>query len=279
LIEEKTPSLKLLKCLYNTNIGRIGLWALFKRKFLSGLSGLYMNTRFSKSMIENFIADNQIDINEYKKTVPDFDCFNDFFYRKIHEDAREIQEGFVSPADGRVLAFEQIKKADNFFVKGSSFSLKSYLKDEELAKKYIDGAMLIVRLAPADYHRFHFPCDGSIGKTNNIKGYYYSVSPYALQHNTRIFLENKREFSILKSEKYGDVLYSEVGATMVGSIIQTYSPDSHIKKGQEKGYFAFGGSTLILFFEKGKIKFHKNLIENTQNSYETYVKMGEMIAE
>ena len=150
-------------------------------------------------------------------------------------------------------------------------------RDKNLAKKYEDGIFVIIRLAPVDYHRFHFPADGIIEDSHLINGDYYSVSTHAIRRNFRIFCENKREYSILKTQKFGDIVMIEVGATMVGGIKQTYKPNSFVKKGQEKGYFYFGGSTCILVFEKGKVKLDKDLIENTKKGIETKVYMGEKI--
>ncbi|HYQ56234.1 MAG TPA: phosphatidylserine decarboxylase, partial [Draconibacterium sp.] len=140
------------------------------------------------------------------------------------------------------------------------------------------GEMAIVRLAPPDYHRFHFPASGTASKSIKINGHYFSVSPLALQKSLEIFCENKREYCTLSTEEYGDILIVDVGATMVGSIIQTYEANTQVKKGDEKGYFAFGGSTLVLLFEKGKITFDADLVENTKKGMETTVKVGENIA-
>ena len=137
--------------------------------------------------------------------------------------------------------------------------------------------MVIVRLAPADYHRFHFPADGKISMSRKIEGYYYSVSPHAIRQNFRIFCENKREYSILSTEKFGDICIAEIGATMVGGIEQTYEPDTFVKKGDEKGYFYFGGSTVIMFLEKDRVEIDRDILENSINGIETKVFMGEGI--
>ena len=137
--------------------------------------------------------------------------------------------------------------------------------------------MIITRLAPVDYHRLHFPTSGIIEESKKIEGYYYSVSTHAIRKNFRIFCENKREYSILKSDDFGNVIIVEIAATMVGGIKQTYIPNTRVKKGEEKGYFYFGGSTTILLFEKDKIKLDIDLIENTKKGLETKVYMGEKI--
>ena len=136
---------------------------------------------------------------------------------------------------------------------------------------------MVLRLAPTDYHRFHFIDNGICDVSQKIKGDYYSVNPAALKKIPELFCKNKRELSLFHSQNFGDVLYIEVGATCVGSIIQTYFPKKNILKGSEKGYFKFGGSTIILFFEKEKVIFDSDLIEQTEKGYETKVMLGEKI--
>lgn len=277
VIEERVPGGGMLKWMYNAPLGKLTLHALIKRKFVSALGGWFMNSRFSKKRIERFIKEYNMDMSPYVVPSDGFQTFNEFFYRKVKPTSRPIGSGVISPADGKVLAFPSLKDVRSFFVKGSEFTAQSFLNNPTLAQKYADGAMLIVRLAPVDYHRFHFPATGKITASTVIKGHYFSVSPLALKKSLEIFCQNQREYSILTTQDHGDILFSEVGATMVGSIIHTYTPNTTINKGDEKGYFAFGGSTVVLLFEKGKITFSQDLIENTQKGIETVVKMGETI--
>ena len=144
-----------------------------------------------------------------------------------------------------------------------------------MAKKYKDGTFVIIRIAPDDYHRCHFPVDGEISEVKKISGDYYSVPTHAIKTNFRIFCENEREYAIFIAKKFGDIAMFDIGATMVGAIVQTYKANSLVKKGEEKGYFLFGGSTCILIFEKGKVIIDKDIIENTQNKIETRIYMGE----
>ena len=181
------------------------------------------------------------------------------------------EEVLVSPADGKILAYENIESFSSFFVKGQEFSLEELFASKEMAEKYAGGSFVIVRLAPVDYHRFHFPIDAWVGTSHKIDGYYYSVSTHAIRRNIRIFLENQREYTILESKLFGDIAYFEVGATMVGGIHQTYLENTMVNKGEEKGYFDFGGSTCLLLFEKGKVQLDKDLLENTKRGIETKV--------
>lgn len=288
-IERKTGEIKIekvmgegaLKFLYYNPLGTLFLNALIKRKFLSDFYGKKMNSPKSKEKIANFVKEMNIEMSDYARNIDEYKNFNDFFYRELKEGARKIEQGddiLVSPADGKILAYKNLSEKDKFFIKGSEFTLEEFFKDKELAKKYEGGTFVIVRLAPADYHRFHFPTDGKISETKKIKGYYYSVSTHAIKKNFRIFCENKREYATLKTQKFGDIAMVDVGATMVGSIVQTYTADSYVKKGEEKGYFLFGGSTCILVFEKNKVEIDEDIIENTKNSIETRIYMGEKFA-
>ena len=210
-----------------------------------------------------------------------FDSFNDFFVRKLKPEARPVnteKNSITSPADGKIIAFPNLKETDNFFVKGKQFDIKKFFENEDIYKKYENGPMLIIRLCLTDYHRYHFPVDGFVKNDIKIQGDYLSVSPYAVKQNIDIYFNNKRSYSEIDTENIGTVVMAEIGATMVGSINQTFEENSPIKKGEEKGYFEFGGSTVILFFEKDKITIDEDILENSNKGFETQVFMGEKIA-
>ncbi len=277
---EKVPGEKYLKFLYYNPFGELALNLVIKRKFLTWYYGKEMDKKSSVSKIKSLIESAGINMAESKKNIDEFNSFNEFFIRELKSGAREIdmnENTLVSPADGRIFVYENLSEVSKFFLKGDEFTLQEFFKDDFLAEKYKDGVFMIIRLAPVDYHRYHFPADGFINKSRLIEGYYYSVSPHAIKKNFRIYCENKREYSTLKTEKFGDIIISEITATMVGGIIQSYTPDTFIKKGDEKGYFYFGGSTVIMIFEKGKVAVDKDLILNSQNGIETKVYMGEKI--
>lgn len=277
---EKVPGESFLKFLYYNPFGKLALEALVKRKFLSVWYGRKMNSEKSKEKILPFVKALEIPMEEAEKSLEDFTSFNDFFYRKLKKGARTWdmrEEVLVSPADGKILAYENIDSFSSFLVKGQEFSLEELFASKEMAEKYAGGSFVIVRLAPVDYHRFHFPIDAWVGTSHKIDGYYYSVSTHAIRRNIRIFLENQREYTILESKLFGDIAYFEVGATMVGGIHQTYLENTMINKGEEKGYFDFGGSTCLLLFEKGKVQLDKDLLENTKRGIETKVYVGEKI--
>ena len=287
-IERKTGEIKteippgegFLKFLYYNPLGKLPLNLVVRKKFLTDYYGKKMSERTSIEKIKPFVEENSINMNESKKRVEEFTSFNDFFIRELKEGAREIagdENTLVSPADGKILIFNNLKETTKFFLKGDEFTLEEFLMDKEEAKKFQGGTMVIIRLAPVDYHRFHFPADGIIGESKLIDGYYYSVSPYAIKKNFRVYCENKREVSILKTEKFGEIVLSEIGATMVGGIKQTYRPNTLVKKGEEKGYFFFGGSSCVLLFQENKVDFDKDILENSSKGLETKVYMGEKI--
>ena len=275
---EEVAGEKWLVWLYYNPIGEATLWAFAKRKLVSSIYGNMMDRTSSAKKINPFIEDFEIDMSIAQKQ--EFSNFNDFFTRKLRDDARPIDISsniVISPADGKILAYADISNSD-FIIKGFRFDVYSFLDNPDLAQKYHDGALLIIRLAPVDYHRFHFPVSGNLSQIKKIEGDYYSVNPFALRKKAEIFCLNKREYAILTNPLFGDVIMAEVGATMVGSIEQTFKGSS-VKKGEEKGYFKFGGSTVVLLFEKGKIHIDEDLLINTAKGYETTVKMGERIGE
>lgn len=279
--QEIVPGERWLKWLYYNPFGKIALQGIVKRKFISQWYGRKMDTPESKIKIPDFIKSLQIDMSEVLRPVHDFSTFNDFFIRQLKPEVRPINrktDVLVSPADGKVMGFSEIHKLDTFFAKGQEFSLAEFLQDQSLSSRYTGGTLLIIRLAPADYHRFHFPADGRISKSTRIDGSYYSVSPHAVKKKMKIYWENTREYCVLSTVNAGDILQCEVGATLVGSIVQGYSPDTDVEKGQEKGWFAFGGSTIIVLLEKGKVQVDSDILENTKKGYETSIKMGEGLA-
>lgn len=275
---ESPPAERLLRFLYDNPFGKITLLNIVKRKFISEIWGRKMNKPKSVKKIEKFVNKLNIDMTESVKSINEFINFNDFFFRKLKPNKRPIGEGFVSPGDGRLLAFEDLSEINDFYIKGRKFTLSEFLSDKSLADKNKNSSLIILRLAPNDYHRYHFPYSGKVSDVTKIKGRYFSVSPYALIKNfTKVFCENKREFCTLSSDDKGDILLIPVGATMVGSIVETFTPNTFVEKGGEMGYFAFGGSTIVMLIDKDKIKIDKDILKNTKNKIETYVKMGESI--
>ena len=270
-----------LRFTYESPLGALPLHALVKRAAFSRWYGGRMDSPASRAKIAPFLATYGLDTSEFADTPDSFDTFNEFFYRKLKPQARPIAPGddvITFPADGRHLVLPDIANCDDFFIKGTRFDLSALLRDDSLAGRFAHGSMLISRLCPVDYHRFHFPCAGTPGAARLINGPLYSVSPIALRSRASILWENKREITVLRTPALGDVLLLEVGATCVGSIVQTYTPNTPVEKGAEKGRFRFGGSCFITIFEPGKIQFSDDLIEHSKAGREVYARMGDVAA-
>lgn len=245
---------------------------------ISIVYGWLQKSSFSKKKILPFIQTYDVDTSEFLQPWNTFTSFNDFFIRKLKPEARPIAAGkevAIIPADGRYYVYENIANVNGFVVKGKKFSLTSLLKDEKLASRYNQGSMVMARLCPSDYHRYHFPCGCIPNETKLLNGPLFSVNPIAIRKNIDIFFENKRTLCLLETECFGKVLYLEIGATNVGSIRQTYHPSSFQEKGAEKGFFEFGGSSLILLFEPGKISFDADLLAATKQGIEIRCLMGQ----
>ncbi len=270
-----------LRFTYETAPGLLPLHAVVKRAAFSRWYGDRMDAPASRAKIAPFLATYGVDTAEFAEPAESFRTFNEFFYRKLKPHARPIaadDKAVAFPADGRHLVLPDIAACTDFFIKGVRFDLAALLGDAQLAQRFAHGSLLISRLCPVDYHRFHFPCSGTPREPRLINGPLYSVSPIALRKRPSILWENKREITVLRTDTLGDVLLLEVGATCVGSIIQTFTPGAPVAKGDEKGYFRFGGSCFITVFEPGKIRFADDLIEHSKAGREVYARMGDVAA-
>ncbi|KAI9595203.1 phosphatidylserine decarboxylase-domain-containing protein [Syncephalis fuscata] len=228
-------------------------------------------------------------------SISSFNTFNEFFYRKLNSDARPIaspldERVVISGCDSRLIVFPKIEEATKFWIKGKHFNLANLIQDDELAKRFEGGSIAIFRLAPQDYHRFHAPIAATCTSSRIIPGKYYTVNPLAINSQIDVLTENTRTvhtFTTVTDDKYTaklespfDFVIVPVGAMMVGSIKLTGAqPDVHTRKGDELGYFAFGGSTVVAVFPpRANIRFDADLLDNASNGLETLVKMGEPIA-
>jgi phosphatidylserine decarboxylase len=271
---------KWLRFAYDNPVGRAAVWLLARRHFFSAYYGWKMNRRRSALRVLPFIVDYDLNVDEFAKSAFDFRSFNEFFYRALKPECRPIDAGehtAIMPADGRHLAFQNVDAAKGFYVKGAKFSIADLLGDAELGGKFAGGSMLISRLCPVDYHRFHFPVGGQTDTPRLINGWLYSVSPIALRKNIRYLVENKRMLTLIDSPGFGTVAMLEVGATNVGSIMQTYVEGRVLNKGDEKGLFKFGGSCVITLFQRGRIQFDADIVQQSDQCIETYARMGDRL--
>ncbi|SNZ20040.1 archaetidylserine decarboxylase [Cohaesibacter gelatinilyticus] len=251
---------------------------LFRSPLISKLMGAYYDSALSRSKIDPTIKELGIDESEFADSKDSYKSFNEFFIRHLKPEARPYRTDpnlILSPADGRVLVFPELDGNDFAPVKGYPFSIEKMLPG--IHERFVGGALAIVRLCPADYHRYHFPCDGMITQSRDIEGALHSVNPIALGAGPDVFGENKRTYTLIETEKAGTLAYVEVGAFGVGAIVNTKT-SGPVKAMDEKGYFKFGGSTTVLVFEPGKIQFSGDLIVNSAEGKETLIKVGEELA-
>lgn len=263
-----------LSRLFSTSL----LTLICKTPLFSRFYGWIQSRPGSKKKVKPFITEYGIDSSEFLKPVESFTSFNDFFTRELKANARPIaadEDVAIIPADGRYLAFQNIAETDGFFVKGEKFDLATLIGDQALAARYASGTMILGRLCPTDYHRFHFPTDCTPQETKLINGWLFSVNPVALKRNCRTLQENKRCYTLLETENFGSILYMEVGATSVGTIVETFSPKNTYRKGDEKGYFSFGGSFLVILFEPGRITLDEDLAQTSSDKIELRCLLGQ----
>lgn len=265
---------KLLKFLYGTTLGRI-IVSFLINPWVSILAGRIMDSKVSALAIKPFLKNSHINMDEYEQRK--FRSFNDFFTRRIREGKRSIDmepSHLIAPCDSKLSVYP-ITTAARFCIKNTEYTMESLLKDKSLAKRYEGGIFLLFRLTVGDYHRYSYADSGKKGENIHIDGIYHTVNPIANDHYP-IYKENTREYTILESDCFGSMLMMEVGATMVGRIVNYHGAGS-VQRGQEKGRFEFGGSTLVICLEKGKAIIDADIVHNTENGIETVVKLGQKI--
>jgi len=278
MVAEPIYGEKWLRWAYGHPLGKLGTWAVAKRAWFSRWYGERMKAPKTAALIAGFIEAYGLDAEEFVEKVEMFKSFNDFFVRKLKPEARPIAEGdgvFVFPADGRHRLLPCLDETTELWAKGEVFSVEQFLGSSALAEEFAGGSALVSRLAPIDYHRFHFPVGGSAGNSRLIDGPLYSVHPIALKEQTRFLVANKRMVTEVETPDFGRVVMVEIGATNVGSIRQTYAGGSQIARGEEKGYFEFGGSCVVTLLRRGTIDWDHDLSLAAAEWVEVYARMGE----
>jgi len=288
LVEEKIPDYirMSLRIMYASSSGRFAVEKLKANKILAKLTvrqGVAYNNPKSKKEIDSFIHYHNLNTKEILDPLSSFKNFNEFFYRKLTAESRPIHDpknaaSLCSAADCRLNVFTSISTSKDIWIKGANFNLKNLLKDDALATEFDNCALTIFRLAPQDYHRFHSPFEGTLEEIRPFQGEYYTVNPIAVREPIDVYTENKRNICIFNTEKFGKCVYICVGATMVASIVMSVAPGQNVKKGDEIGYFAFGGSTILLLVKPNKLVFDEDLLANSEKPVETLVKMGVSLA-
>ena len=248
-------------------------------KSLSIKQGRKFDDPASAGEIRGFINFHQLDMSEVLLPTEAFKNFNEFFYRELKPGARPASAPnnpkiITSPADCRTVVFDRIDDATKIWVKGREFSVARLLGDTypDDAKRFVGGSLGVFRLAPQDYHRFHIPVDGVLGEPKLIEGEYYTVNPMAIRSALDVYGENIRVIVPIDSKAHGRVMVICVGAMMVGSTVITRKAGEKVARAEELGYFKFGGSTVLLIFEPGVMKFDADIADNSRDAVETLVR-------
>jgi len=235
----------------------------------------------SAKEIAGFVKLHNLDVKEVELDLSEYKTFNEFFARKLKKDARPVDtptdnNRACSPADARMMVFQDITVDTAKWIKGAKFTVENLPGPEgrQYVPKLQGGSMVIARLAPQDYHRWHLPITGKMGKPIPIAGHLYTVNPIAINHAVNVYTENKRVLIPIESEEFGFVLLVAVGAIMVGSIVVEPDEGKVKEKGSLNGYFKFGGSTVLVLFEKDRIKFREELLLNSKANIESLIKCG-----
>ncbi|MDD7517015.1 phosphatidylserine decarboxylase [Ruminococcus flavefaciens] len=265
---------KLLKKLYGSVLGRVLLKTL-TAPVISRAAGIFMDSKASKLLIKPFIKRSGIDTSQY--IMRDFRSYNDFFTRRVIPEKRPVDyepSHLISPCDSK-LTVHKISKNSIFRIKGSRYRVSDLLKNDFLAKRFCGGYCLIFRLEVDDYHRYCYIDNGTKTENTYIAGELHTVNPIALERYN-IYKRNCREYTVLHTENFGDVVQVEVGAMMVGRIVNNDDTASFLR-GEEKGRFEFGGSTIVMLFGKDSVRIDEDILRNSAEDIETVVKYGEKI--
>ena len=274
-IDGTTGQDHLLEVIYGHALTRM-LLRPFLSPAVSDICGKFLSTRLSRRIVPSFVKKNHIDLGIYERQ--EFDSYNAFFTRKIKAEQRPINDQknvLISPSDGKVTAYPITQKG-RFWIKYTQYTAAQLLKDERLAERYMGGWIYVIRLTVDDYHRYCYVADGRKSRQRKIRGVLHTVNPVANDYYP-IYKMNSREYCLLKTKELGTILLMEVGALMVGKISNHEEDSAQVKRGDEKGMFEFGGSTIVVMTEPGMAEPDKDIIQNTKAKAETLVKMGEPI--
>lgn len=276
-----------IKFLY-TSIAGQKLGGIFTNKYFSQLYGAFQDLPSSHRKVRPFIEKFNINMDEYEPgTRPALDqrdsyrTFNEFFIRKFKLGKRSFASELnrmPAFAEARYVGFDAIDEERLYPVKGNFLRAKDLVGNDQIAKIFEGGPLVIARLCPVDYHRYHYPDNGKVLENYRVGGAFDSVNPMAIKYKNQIFIKNERHVTILQTENFGRLAYIEVGAICVGKIVQSHSWNKPFMRGEEKGYFLFGGSTVILLGEKGLWKPSADISKNTAKGIETYLQLGQEVA-
>ena len=272
-VKKKADKKRSLRILYNTKCGRIVLRG-FINPTASDLMGRFMSTKASSGLVKRFVKKTGIDMSRYEKKK--YRSYNDFFTRKLASppDFSPVPSAFCSPCEGYVTAFK-ISEDSIYEIKGTNYSIADLLYSKKLSDDYTRGTCVIFRLAVHNYHRYCFFDSGRSVRTHTVNGCLHTVQPIAFEHFD-VYKHNTREYTVMETDNFGTVIQIEVGAMFVGKIVN-YPITTRFERGDEKGYFEFGGSTVILLFRPGTVVIDKTIAEKSIRGIETPVELGQRI--
>ena len=284
-VEEKVLGGSWVNWAYGTAAGRALVGIGWIQRLISRVVGRYQSHPVSHSSVENFIREFGINMPEFEVPSDGFETFADFFVRSFKSGARSFPKAagqFGSPAEGRLSVFPIDHTSIPLCIKGVRLPLHELIDilgdmSEKFVREFVGGYAWVFRLCPIDYHQFHFADSGIPSMSHLRPGLLHSVNPKAQEAVPQVFLKNERQICLFKSDHFGNLMYIEVGALCVGKIQQRFTPHRRVERGDSKGLFEFGGSTLILFSQKGRLNPDEDLISKTNNGVESLVRLGEVI--
>ncbi len=280
LVHEEVYASGFLYWACNALPGRWLTRLLLSRLWPSRIYGWWQRLPRSRKSIAPFIRRMQIDMGEALRPAENFRSFADFFVREIdlaHRPFPERSDACITPVDGKILVYPEVGE-ESFRIKSHMFTLRDFLRDEAAWAQFRGGGMAVVRLGLADYHHVHFPCAGVPSAPRVLKGRCYIGGPYAVKSWMPFYRENVRTFTPFASEAFGPMLIAEIGSFAVASIRQKFVPGMRVPTGARKGNFEIGGSTVVLLFRPGAVRFDEDLVQRSAEGMETRVLMGEQIA-
>ena len=257
------------------NVGGRLLLKLLTARWISKAAGAFLSSRLSTPFIGRFVKNNHIDLDDYH--ADHFRSFNDCFCRKIKDGRRVIDTDpshLIAPCDSFLTAYK-VQDGTVLAIKQSYYTVSDLLGGAPVVEKYKDGICLVFRLCVDHYHRYSYLDDGTKGENVFIKGKLHTVRPIALEA-CPVFAQNCREYTVMETQNFGTVTQTEVGAMMVGKI-QNHHGVHTFKRGEEKGMFLFGGSTVVLLLEKDTVVLDDAILKASEAGEETPVRLGQAI--
>jgi len=249
-------------------------------------AGKEEGTPASHNQIKGFVDFYNINMDDFEPSdIEKYKTFEDFFVRKHKEGTRPIaggKRGAICVADSRVVTYDTVEKSKKLWIKGVDFSITNLVMDTHLGERFEDGSVASFRLSPQDYHRYHSPVSGTIKEFRSLPGDYYDVDPIAIRSQVNILTSNARDYVVIDSPEFGEVLFVAIGAVDVGTveIHEKYRKSgTKINKGDELGLFQFGGSSIIVAFRQGRIKFDDDLRHFSEREIQVSVEVGMSLGE